>query len=209
MAGKLKLVGLTGGIGSGKSTVGRLVAERGIPLIDADRLAREVVAPGEPALAQIAAAWPDVIRDDGSLDRRRLGQIIFRDPAARRQLEAITHPRTQERLEQEVAALATAGHHLVFYEASLLVETQRFDRFDALVVVTASQEDQVSRTMARDGSSREEVLARIAAQLPLAEKRKVATHVIDNSGSLEATARQVDRLIAELSGVVGRSQAPA
>ena len=198
MAGKLKLVGLTGGIGSGKSTVGRLVAARGVPLIDADQLAREVVAPGEPALADIAAEWPEVMNPGGHLDRKRLARLIFGDPAARRRLEAITHPRISERLEQEVEILAAAGQRLVFYEASLLVESKRHERFDALVVVIASQEQQVARTMARDGSTREEVLAKIAAQLPLAEKCQVATHVIDNSGTLEKTERQVDSLLAEL-----------
>ena len=194
----IKLVGLTGGIGSGKSTVGRMVQRLGVPLIDADQLAREVVQPGTPALAEIAREWPEVIAADGTLDRRRLGAKVFAEPAARQRLEAITHPRIQERMRQQVTALAAQGHRLVFYEASLLVEAGRANDFDALVVVTASEEQQLLRTMGRDGSSRDHALARLRAQLPLTEKQKLATHLIDNSGDLAATEGQVKALVDEL-----------
>jgi dephospho-CoA kinase len=195
----IKLVGLTGGIGSGKSTVGRMVQRLGVPLIDADQLAREVVQPGTPALAEIAREWPEVIAADGTLDRRRLGAKVFAEPAARQRLEAITHPRIQERMRQQVTALAAQGHRLVFYEASLVVEAGRAHDFDALVVVTASEEQQLLRTMGRDGSSRDHVLARLRAQLPLSEKQKLATHLIDNSGDLATTEAQVKALVDELS----------
>jgi dephospho-CoA kinase len=194
----IKLVGLTGGIGSGKSTVGKMVQALGVPLIDADLLAREVVQPGTPALADIAQEWPDAIAPDGTLDRQRLGARVFADPVARRRLEAITHPRIQERMRQQVAALAAQGHRLVFYEASLLVEAGRTNEFDALVVVTASEEQQLQRTMQRDGSSRDQALARLQAQLPLGEKQKLATHLIDNSGDVAATETQVRALVDEL-----------
>jgi dephospho-CoA kinase len=207
--GSLKLVGLTGGIGSGKSTVGRMVAAHGVPVIDADRLAREVVAPGQPALAEVAAAWPDVIRPDGTLDRRALGARVFADPAARAQLEAITHPRIQQRLHEEAAALAAAGHRLAFYEASLLVEAGRARDFDALVVVVADPDQQRARAMARDGATAADVEARMAAQLPLAEKRKLATHVIDNSGDEAATRAQVDALLAALTSAPTSSAPPS
>lgn len=209
MHGSLKLVGLTGGIGSGKSTVGRMVAAHGVPVIDADRLAREVVAPGQPALAEVAAAWPDVIRPDGTLDRRALGARVFADPAARAQLEAITHPRIQQRLHEEAAALAAAGHRLAFYEASLLVEAGRARDFDALVVVVADPDQQRARAMARDGATAADVEARMAAQLPLAEKRKLATHVIDNSGDEAATRAQVDALLAALTSAPTSSAPPS
>jgi dephospho-CoA kinase len=199
----IKLVGLTGGIGSGKSTVGRMVQRLGVPLIDADQLAREVVQPGTPALAEIAREWPEVIAADGTLDRRRLGAKVFAEPAARQRLEAITHPRIQERMRQQVRALATQGHRLVFYEASLLVEAGRANDFDALVVVTASEEQQLLRTMGRDGSSRDHALARLRAQLPLSEKQKLATHLIDNSGDLATTEAQVKALVAELRQSIG------
>jgi dephospho-CoA kinase len=199
----IKLVGLTGGIGSGKSTVGKMVQRLGVPLIDADDLAREVVQPGTPALAEIAREWPDVIAADGTLDRRRLGAKVFAEPAARQRLEAITHPRIQERMRQQVTALAAQGHRLVFYEASLVVEAGRAHDFDALVVVTASEEQQLLRTMGRDGSSRDHVLARLRAQLPLSEKQKLATHLIDNSGDLAATEAQVKALVDELRRSIG------
>jgi dephospho-CoA kinase len=196
--GQLKFVGLTGGIGCGKSTVGRMIHELGVPVLDADRIARDVVVKGQPAHADIAAAWPDVMTAQGELDRKRLAARIFSDPAARARLEAITHPRIQQQALAEAAALARAGHRLAFYEASLLVEIGRHRDFDGLVVVTADEEQQIARVMARNGSTREEARARIAAQLPLAEKRKVATHVIDNSGDLAATRQQVEAMIASL-----------
>jgi len=195
----LKLVGLTGGIATGKSTVARLIAERGIPVLDADQLAREAVEPGQPALAEIARRWPQVLlAGDGRLDRKRLGAIVFADADARRQLEAILHPRIAELAAARAAALAAAGHQLAFYEASLLVETGRHRDFDGLVVVTASPETQIARAMARDHLTREQARARIEAQLPMADKVAVATHVIDNSGDPSATAAQVARLLGEL-----------
>ena len=198
MVGKLKLVGLTGGIGSGKSTVGRMVQALGVPVIDADQLAREVVAPGLPAHAEIAAAWPQVLGPDGQVDRRKLAAVVFNDPAARLRLEAITHPRIQELMLEKARALEQAGHRLAFYEASLLVEAGRAGDFDALVVVTADEEQQVARTVARDSRAADEVRARLRAQLPLAEKRKRATHLIDNSGDLENTRRQTEALLRAL-----------
>jgi dephospho-CoA kinase len=198
VVGKLKLVGLTGGIGSGKSTVGRMIEALGVPVLDADRLAREVVEPGEPAHAAIAALWPDVIGPGGALDRHKLAARVFADPEARRRLEAVTHPRIHERALAEAARLEAAGHRLAVYEASLLVETGRHRDFDALVLVVASETQQIARTVARDGSTAEEAERRLRAQMPLADKRAAATHVIDNSGDLESTRRQVEALVAEL-----------
>jgi len=193
-----KLFGLTGGIATGKSTVARLIAERGIPVLDADQLAREAVEPGQPALAEIARLWPEVIGVGGRLDRKRLGGIVFADADARRRLEAILHPRIAELADARAAALSATGHELAFYEASLLVETGRHCDFDGLVVVTAAPETQIARAMARDHLTREQARARIDAQLPMAEKVAVATHVIDNSGDPAVTAAQVTRLLAEL-----------
>jgi dephospho-CoA kinase len=196
--GKLRFVGLTGGIGTGKSTVGQMLVDAGVPVVDADVLAREVVLPGQPAHAEIAAAWPDVIQPDGTIDRRKLGHRVFSDPAARARLEAITHPRIQEKAMEWARAMEAAGHRLAFYEASLLVETGGHRRFDGLVVVTAGEEQQIARVMARDRSSREQALARLRAQMPPEEKRRAATHLIDNSGDLASTRRQVGELIAAL-----------
>jgi dephospho-CoA kinase len=197
----LKLVGLTGGIGSGKSTVARMIAELGVPVLDADELAREVVAPGQPAAAEIAAAWPAVAQPGGGIDRARLARIVFADPEARLRLEAITHPRIQELAEARARALAAAGHRLAFYEASLLVETGRHRDFDGLVVVTCSPKRQLARAVAR-GLSPDEARARMAAQLPLADKVRAATHVIDNDDDLEATRAQVEKLVASLRGAI-------
>jgi dephospho-CoA kinase len=195
----LKVLGLTGGIGMGKSTVAGMFAARGVPVIDADRLAREVEAPGQPALADIAAAWPEVVGADGALDRKRLGDIVFGDPAARSRLEAITHPRIRALGAERLAALAAAGHPLAIYEASLLVETGRHRDLDGLIVVSASPATQVDRIVARGGLTRADAEARIRAQLPLADKLRVATHVIDNDGDPAATEAQVERLFAALA----------
>ena len=204
MIGKLRFVGLTGGIGTGKSTVAQMLREAGAPVVDADVLAREVVRPGEPAHAEIAAAWPDVIQADGTIDRRKLGHRVFSDPAARARLEAITHPRIQERAMAWARAQEAAGHRLAFYEASLLVETGGHRRFDGLVVVTAAEEQQIARVMGRDHSTRDQALARLQAQMPAEEKRRAATHLIDNSGDLERTRQQVSALIAALTPGVSR-----
>jgi len=194
----LKVLGLTGGIGSGKSTVARLIAGLGVPVLDADLLANEVREPGRPAHADIAAAWPEVIGPDGQVDRKRLGAIVFADRAARARLEGIMHPRIQEVAEARFADLAAKGHPLAFYEASLLVESGRYKDFDGLVVITASPETQVERVVARGGLTQEEAEARIDAQLPLLAKVRVADHLIDNDGDLAATQEQVERLIASL-----------
>jgi dephospho-CoA kinase len=193
-----RLVGLTGNIGSGKSTVGRMFAARGIPVIDADELLREVQAPGQPAHAEIAAAWPETVAPDGAIDRKRLAKIVFADPAARRRLEAITHPRIQTLSRARTAALAAAGHDLALYEASLLVESGRYKELDGLIVVTVSPATQLARVVARDGVPEDDARARMRAQLPQEDKVRLATHVIDNDGDLAATEAQVDRIIEAL-----------
>jgi dephospho-CoA kinase len=194
----LKVLGLTGGIGSGKSTVAGLIAGLGVPVLDADLLSREVVEPGQPAHAEIAAAWPQAVGADGRVDRKRLGAIVFADPAARARLEAIMHPRILALSEARFAELAAKGHTLAFYEATLLVETGRYKDFDGLVVVTASPETQLARVLARGGLTEEQAQARIDAQLPLLAKVKVADHLIDNDGELAQTRAQVERLLAGL-----------
>ncbi len=198
LRGALRVFGLTGGIGSGKSAVAELFAARGVPVVDADALARHVVAPGGPAHADVAAAWPEVIAADGTVDRKRLRDIVFADPAARARLEAITHPRIQATAEARLGALAADGHRLALYEATLLVETGRWRDFDGLIVVTAARQTQIARAMARDELTRAEVEARLGAQLPTEAKVRVATHVIDNDGARAATEAQVDALLKKL-----------
>jgi dephospho-CoA kinase len=195
------VVGLTGGIGSGKSTVAAMFATRGVPVIDADALAREVVAPGGSAHADVAGAWPEVIGPDGAVDRKQLGQIIFDDPdpAPRKKLEGFLHPRIQATADARLAALGDAGERLALYEATLLVESGRWRDFDGLIVVVASPEIQIARAMARDGLARTEVEARIKAQASTEDKLRVATEVIDNDGALAATEAQVEVILSKLS----------
>ena len=194
----MRVWGLTGNIGSGKSTVARLLAARGVPVIDADRIAREVVAPGTEALREIAARWPPVVSADGALDRKALAALVFADPRERAALNQITHPRIAREAAARVAALAAAGQPVAVYEAALIVENRVYEGLAGLVVVTAPEEVQLARLHRRDGMTEAEARARIAAQLPAAEKLRHATFVIDNAGSEEDLAAQVDRLLATM-----------
>jgi len=193
-----KLFGLTGNIGSGKSTVARMFAERGVPIIDADGLARELQTPGQAAYNEIAAAWPEAVAPDGQLDRRHLADIVFGDASALKRLESIMHPRIQKLSRDRADAYAEAGHPLALYEASLLIESGRDKELDGLIVVTASPAARIARVVARDGLREDEVRARMRAQLPQEDKVRLATHVIDNDGDLVATEAQVDRVLAIL-----------
>jgi dephospho-CoA kinase len=194
------LVGLTGGIASGKSTVSRQLAELGCRVIDADVLAREVVAPGQPALRAIVEAFgPEVLRPDGSLDRPRLGALVFADLEKRRRLEEITHPAIRQRRADALAELAAAGFDgIVVQDAALLIEVGGRADVDRLVVVDAEPGVQRERLMRRDGLDAAEAERRISSQMPLAEKVKLAHYVVDNSDSPEETAAQVRAVYAAL-----------
>jgi dephospho-CoA kinase len=211
MASAVYTVGLTGGIASGKSAVAAELRRRGAAVIDADQLARQVVEPGQPALAEIAARFgAEVLTDRGELDRKRLGAIVFADLEARRALERITHPRIAAAGQEEIRRRAAAGARVVFYEAPLIVENGLHRGLDALIVVAVDRAVQKQRLMARDGATAEAAEARIAAQLPLEQKLAVATWVIDNSGGPEALPAEVARVVAELEARVGGSiAAPA
>ena len=190
------LVGLTGGIGTGKSTVDAVLRELGAVIIDTDVVAREVVEPGQPALAEIAAEFgPEVIGPDGRLNRKALGAIVFADPDRRRALEAMTHPRMRERLLQRVDELTAEDFRgLVVYDAAVLIESGTHRLMDRLVVVVADEATQLARLMARDGIDRDEALRKIRSQIPLAEKAKLADYVIDNSADPATTAAEVRRV---------------
>lgn len=193
------MIGLTGGIGCGKSTVANMIREHGVPIVDADAIARVVVEPGQPAHEEIRREFgEDAIGPDGRIDRKRLGERVFRDAEARRRLEAITHPRIVEETRRRLEALGAQGHALAVYEAALLVETGSHSWIDGLVVVAASEETQLARLRERDGWSDDESRLRLGAQLPLARKMEMADWVIDNDGDLDTTRRQVDALVAEL-----------
>ncbi len=194
----VRIWGLTGNIGSGKSTVGRMLMDRGIPVVDADQVAREVVEPGRPALREIASRFPGSVRTDGSLDRKALAARVFADAGERQALNAIVHPRIAEEVAGRMASLAGAGEKVAVYEAALIVENGLQQGLDGLIVVTAPPETQIARLRLRDNMSEEEARARIASQLPAAEKARAATVVIDNGGSEADLGAQVERLIERL-----------
>ena len=193
------VVGLTGGICTGKSTVSRMLAELGAHIIDSDAIAHEIQAPGAPAYAPILRAFDHGILDaTGRIDRRKLGALVFADPRRRAELEAIMHPAIIAESDRRVREALAAGAQLVVVDAALLVEVGRHRRFPRLIVVVASEAEQIRRLRSRNGLGEAEARQRLAAQMPLAEKRKVAHHVIENSASLEETATQVRALHAHL-----------
>jgi dephospho-CoA kinase len=192
------LVGLTGGIGSGKSTVARLLEERGAVVFDADALAREAVAAGAPGqVAVVERFGADVLGPGGELDREALASIVFADPAARRDLEAIVHPEVR-RLFAEGCEAYRDSDRVVVFSAPLLVETGMHTAFDVLVVVATSIPTQVERLLRDRAMSEEQVRARIAAQAPLEDKAAAADVVVDNEGSVADLEAQVDRLWNDL-----------
>ncbi len=189
-----RFIGLTGSIATGKSTVAQLLVAHGAALLDADLIAREVVAPGQPALAEIAQRFKGVVGPDGALDRQKLGDRIFANPADREALNAITHPRIQAAVLARTQALSRSAVPVVIYDAALLIENKLHEAMDGVILVTAPPEVQRQRLIARNALSADQADARIAAQLPQEEKLKFATWVIDNGGPLKATRRQVDAL---------------
>lgn len=197
------LVGLTGGIATGKSTVAETLRSLGAEVIDADQLARDVVAPGEPALAEIVREFGDVRHADGTLDRKKLGAIVFNDAARRKQLEAITHPAIRERFVARLAELEGRGYAgLVFFDAPVMIESGNYRHMDKLVVVFTDAATQRQRLMGRDGMAATEASARMATQMPVIDKAKLADYVIDNTADRATTTartREVfEALLAEL-----------
>lgn len=198
-------VALTGGIATGKSYVARRMRAAGVPVVDADVLAREAVAPGTPGLKAIAERFGDgVLGHDGPLDRARLASIVFSDPGARQALEAIVHPAVRAAIDRFYESLPRNTPFAVA-DIPLLFETNRGEAFDIIVVAACPPEMQVARVVARDGVSREEALQRLAAQLPIAEKVGRADYVIDTSGSFAATDAAVDAVLAALHDRASRT----
>lgn len=194
----MRLYGLTGGIGSGKSTVSRMLRELGAHVLDADVIARQVVEPGTLGLAEVAARFPGVLGPDGRLDRAKLGARVFADAAERAALNAILHPRIRDEFARQTLALEAQGVPHVLYDAPLLIENNLHVGMDGVVLVWVPRAVQKARLMARDGLSDEAAEARLAAQLPLDAKREHATWLVDNSGGLEATRAQVERIWGEI-----------
>jgi dephospho-CoA kinase len=191
-------IALTGGIGSGKSTVARLLADRGAFIVDADAIAREIVEPGQPALDDIVVTFGDVLQADGRLDRARLAEIVFADDAALARLNAITHPRIAARSAELIAAAPSGA--VIVYDMPLLVEQgpQALDGWDAILVVDAPDDARLERLVAR-GLDRDDALKRMGAQATRQERLAAADHVIDNSGDPAALERAVDGLWRSLT----------
>ena len=193
------LVGLTGGIGSGKSTVARLLEKRGAVVFDADLLAREAVEPGTPGHAAVIERFgADVLAPGGELDREALASIVFADPSARRDLEEIVHPEVR-RLFAEGSEAYRDTDRVVVFSAPLLVETGMHTAFEILVVVSATVATQIERLMRQRGMSESSIRARIVAQAPLEDKAAVADFLVDNEGTLDELESQVDRVWNDLS----------
>jgi dephospho-CoA kinase len=201
------LVGLTGGIGSGKSEVSRRFAALGAVIVDADAIAREVVEPGTPGLAQVVAEFGDgVLTPDGALDRDAVATRVFADDEARKRLNAIVHPLVGTRTMEQIAAAAEADPHaVVINDVPLLVEAGLAGRFEVVVVVAAQPETQLRRLVEQRGMSEADARARIAAQAPLADKVAIADHVIKNDGDLAELQGQVEQVWAALAARAGRT----
>ena len=196
------VLGLSGGIGTGKSTVARFLGSLGATVIDADAIVHELQAPGTPLLDEIVEAFEsDLIDAEGRLDRNALGAAVFHNPTARRRLEEIVHPKVIAVIAERVASAQAAGAPLIVVDIPLLFERRKDDpnrdatpSFDATVLVYAPEQQQIERQLKRDGCDREAALQRIRAQLPIESKKSMADVVIDNSGSLEETRRETRML---------------
>jgi dephospho-CoA kinase len=198
-------VGLTGGIATGKSTVSGMFEECGAHLIDADVLARDAVAPGRPALREIVAAFgPGMLCADGTLNRERLAAIVFTDAGQRERLEAIVHPYVFAEEEHRCRQIALKDPHaVVLFDAALLIETGAYKNKDRVIVVAVDEPTQLARLMARDHQTEAQARARVAAQMPLTEKVKVAHYVIDGTLPREQLRQEVSRIHQELKQLAG------
>lgn len=192
-------LGLTGGIATGKTTISNYLKSIDIPVLDADEYARKVVEPGTPGLAEITNTFGEqVLRADGSLNRKLLGQIVFNDSSARQTLNDITHPRIQQMMADELHRLAEQQIPLVILDIPLLLENKNVAGADAVMVVTIPESLQLTRLMQRNNLTEKEAQSRISAQMPLVEKEKLADFVIDNSGTISSTQKQVEKVIQKI-----------
>ena len=196
----MKLVGLTGGIATGKSTVTSMLRQLGARIIDADELAREIVGPGREAWREIVEAFGrEMVRADQTIDREKLRKIIFADPQARKRLESITHPRIRALAQERIGQLGAEGAELVIYAAPLLFENQVHLWLRPVILVACAATLQKQRLLKRDGLSEEEARRHLQAQMSLEEKRKLADFIIENDGSLEELSRQVQEIWEKLT----------
>jgi len=194
----MRIIGLTGGIASGKSTASAMLAQMGASIIDADALARQAVEPGSPALAEISRRFPGTVGPDGRLDRAKLANRIFGQERERLALNAIVHPRVHEAFLKRAGELAKQGVEVTLYDAALLFENDLDQIMDGVILIAAPREVQISRLMERNGLTEREAEERIAAQMPLEEKARRATWVVDNSGDLAATRVRLAKIWDEI-----------
>lgn len=193
------ILGLTGGIATGKSTVTGMLRERGIPVIDADQIAREVVEPGKPAYEAIVRHFGrDILLEDGEINRKKLGEIVFSDEAERQKLNVIVHPEVRRVMREEAEAAEANGADIVFMDIPLLFESKLQYMVEKIVLVYAPADMQLARMMERDELEEEQAQKRLRAQFPIDQKKKDADFLIDNSTTREETERQVEKLLAEL-----------
>ena len=196
----MSVIGLTGGVGSGKSLVTDYLISRGIAVIDADLLAHEVVRVGEPAYKEIVDEFGiEMLHDDGTLNRKRLGDLVFCDEERRKKLESIIHPRVYEKAWEAIGRLQKENDHaLIVFSVPLLFETGHDKDVDKVIVVYADEEVMIERLIKRDGFSLEEAWKRLAAQMPIAKKKSAADFVINNTGIIRETLQQVNELLTKL-----------
>ena len=190
------IIGLTGSIASGKSTVSKMLKNAGYPIIDADLVARQVVEPGSETLAQIAQAFgPDVIQADGTMDRAKVGEIIFNDPASRKILNELIHPAIRQEMLRQRHDFLAQGYKTIIMDIPLLFESRLQHLVDKILVVSVTEENQFSRLVERNGFSEKEARARISSQLPMSVKEDGADAVIYNNGTLDETKWQLNRIL--------------
>ena len=195
----MRLYGLTGNTGTGKSTVAHRLVELGYDVIDADQIARFIVTPGQNALEQIVETFgSSYVNSRGELLRKKLGELVFRDPEKMELLENITHPEIAAVAEEKIQRYREAGSPVVFYDSAILVETGAHKGMDGLVVVSSTRRQQIQRIIARDGLSESAAAQRVDSQLPMDRKIQLADYIINNSGTLEQLMAEVDQFIAWL-----------
>lgn len=197
---KVKIIGLTGGIGTGKSTVSKIIKDRGFPVIDADLIAREVVNIGETAYFEIVESFgKQILNDDGSIDRKKLGNIVFGDVNSRLNLNNIVHPQITKKIKEEIL-LYSSFNNIIFLDIPLLIEElENFNKsgifFDEIWLVYADEKTQLNRVIERDNTDSESAVSRIKSQMPISEKLKYADIIIDNTGNLEKLINNVNKAL--------------
>jgi dephospho-CoA kinase len=193
-------IGITGGIASGKTTAANLLREMGFPVIDADEIAKLVVSPGSPGMKQVTQTFgQDFVRPDGNLDRRKMADLVFKNPSELQKLEMILHPLVKKETSRQRQEASSRGEKIVFYDVPLLFEKNMDEEFDAVIVVTSSLARQKDRLKSRSKMSEEEITARLKNQLPMEEKKKRGTYILENENSLEDLRRGLNKIVQELN----------